>query len=118
MKATFFKGAVVGGIAGAICAAGTVALAGTGIGGVFNLGGDNTVNGQTQLRGNTGGNPQLRVNNQQERTPPSACSASTRPQAARPSASRARPPRARRRDRRLRPGDLGDSADDSAAVRE
>lgn len=65
MKATFVKGALVGGIAGAVMAAGTVALAGTGIGGVFNLGVDNTVNGQTLLRGNTGGNPQLRVNNQQ-----------------------------------------------------
>ena len=56
---------MIGGIAGAICAAGTVALAGTGIGGVFNLGVENTVDGQTQLRGNTGGNPQLRVTNQQ-----------------------------------------------------
>jgi hypothetical protein len=65
MKATFFKGAVVGGIAGALCAAATVALAGTGIGGIFNLGVDNTVDGQTLLRGNTGSNPQLRVNNQQ-----------------------------------------------------
>ncbi len=65
MKPTFFKGAVAGGIAGALCAAATVALAGTGINGIFNLGVDNSVDGQTQLRGNTGGNPQLRVNNQQ-----------------------------------------------------
>jgi hypothetical protein len=64
MKPTFFKGAVVGGIAGAMCAAATVAVAGTGINGIFNLGVDNTVDAQTLLRGNTG-NPQLRVNNQQ-----------------------------------------------------
>ena len=65
MKPTFFKGAVAGGIAGALCAAATVALAGTGINGIFNLGVDNSVDGQTLLHGNTGSNPQLRVNNQQ-----------------------------------------------------
>ena len=65
MSATSLKAAVIGGIAGAVMAGRTVALAGSGVGGVFNLGVDNTVDGQTELRGNTGGNPQLRVNNQQ-----------------------------------------------------
>ena len=64
MKPTF-KGIVLGATTGVLTLAATAALAGTGIGGVFNLGVDNTVDGQTQLRGNTGGNPQLRVNNQQ-----------------------------------------------------
>ena len=64
MSATL-KAALIGGIAGAVMAVGSVAVAGTGIGGVFNLGADNTVNGQTQLRGNIGGNSQLRVVNQE-----------------------------------------------------
>jgi len=65
MSTGSLKAAVIGGIAGAVMAVGTVALAGNGVGGVFNLGVDNTVDGQTQLHGSTGGNPQLRVNNQQ-----------------------------------------------------
>ena len=65
MSTGMLKAAVIGGIAGAVMAIGTAAIAGTGIGGIFNLGVDNTVDGQTQLHGNTGGNPQLRVNNQQ-----------------------------------------------------
>jgi hypothetical protein len=62
MKPTFFKGALVGGIAGAVMAAGTAALAGTGVGGVFNLGQPNTVNGTSSLAGATAG-PQLKVQN-------------------------------------------------------
>src|SRR5436190_12316900 len=63
MKPTFFKGALVGGLAGAVMAAGTVALAGSGLGGVFNLGQVNSVDGQTILSGNPGGNPQLKLVN-------------------------------------------------------
>jgi hypothetical protein len=39
------------------------AIAGTGVGGVFNLGQTNTVDAQTILNGNPGGNAQLRVQN-------------------------------------------------------
>lgn len=39
------------------------ALAGSGVGGVFNLGQTNTVDAETILNGNAGGNPQLRVQN-------------------------------------------------------
>jgi hypothetical protein len=60
----FMKGAVVGGIAGAFVAAAAIALAGTGVGGIFNLGQDNVVNAQTSLRGAAAGNVQLRVENQ------------------------------------------------------
>jgi hypothetical protein len=41
----------------------TSALAGSGIGGVFNLGQQNTVDAQSSLSGNAAANPQLRVNN-------------------------------------------------------
>jgi hypothetical protein len=59
----FAKGAAVGGIAGAFVAAATIALAGTGVGGVFNLGQENTVNAQSTLRGSVAGSAQLRVEN-------------------------------------------------------
>ena len=59
----FSKGAAIGGIAGAFVAASTIALAGTGIGGVFNLGQENTVNAQTSLKGSVSSNAQLRVEN-------------------------------------------------------
>ena len=39
------------------------ALGGSGVGGVFNLGQTNTVDAQSQLIGNVGGNPELRVEN-------------------------------------------------------
>src|SRR5262249_36498436 len=41
----------------------TTALAGSGVGGVFNLGQVNSVDAQTTLSGNAGGNPQLKVVN-------------------------------------------------------
>jgi hypothetical protein len=53
----------VGGIAGAFVAIAAIALAGTGVGGVFNLGQENTVNAQTSLKGAVAGNAQLRVEN-------------------------------------------------------
>jgi hypothetical protein len=59
----FAKGAAVGGIIGVFVAAAAIALAGTGVGGIFNLGQENTVNAQTSLKGAVAGNAQLRVEN-------------------------------------------------------
>jgi hypothetical protein len=64
MSSSFLKGAVVGLVCAVLGGAGTLALAGSGVGGVFNLGVLNTVDAQTQLRGTTGA-PQLLVTNQQ-----------------------------------------------------
>ena len=61
-KATFVKGIALGVIVGALTATSTAALAGTGVGGVFNLGATNTVNATTTLQGTTKGQ-QLRVAN-------------------------------------------------------
>jgi hypothetical protein len=66
MKAMFFKGVVLGAIVSIVTLAGSVALAGTGIGGIFNLGVTNTVNNPTTLTGNStaaAGKPQLQVTN-------------------------------------------------------
>lgn len=68
MNRNTVKAAVVGGIAGAFIAAGTAALAGTGVGGVFNLGQSNTVNVATKLSGTTSG-PQLQVSNSNANEP-------------------------------------------------
>jgi hypothetical protein len=62
MHGSFLKGAVVG-LVCAVIGGATVALAGSGIGGVFNLGQANTVDAQTQLSGATAGSAQLQVNN-------------------------------------------------------
>ena len=51
MGGTFFKGALAGGIGAALVLATGAALAGTGIGGVFNLGQTNTVNETSALTG-------------------------------------------------------------------
>jgi len=62
MRPTFFKGALVGGLgAGALLAA-TAALAGSGIGGIFNLGQTNTVDATSRLNG-TAANAMLDVAN-------------------------------------------------------
>jgi hypothetical protein len=63
VKPSFFKGAVVGGIAGSVMAAATIAVAGTGVGAVFNLGQTNTVNATSSLSGSVTDAPQLRVTN-------------------------------------------------------
>jgi hypothetical protein len=60
MRASFLKGAVVGLVCAVVASASTLALAGSGIGGVFNLGVTNTVDAQTALKGSTAA-PQLRV---------------------------------------------------------
>jgi Phage Tail Collar Domain len=61
MGGSFLKGAVVG-LVCAVVGGATVALAGSGINGVFNLGVSNSVNAQTRLSGSTSG-AQLRVDN-------------------------------------------------------
>ncbi|MDX6512590.1 MAG: hypothetical protein QOE36_2094 [Gaiellaceae bacterium] len=59
----FLKGAFVGGIGATLVLMGSSALAGTGIGGVFNLGQSNTVNHASVLAGATGGDQLDVVNN-------------------------------------------------------
>jgi hypothetical protein len=50
---SFLRGSAVGGVAAALVLGATAALAGNGVGGVFNLGEQNTVNESTSLRGAT-----------------------------------------------------------------
>jgi hypothetical protein len=61
-KRTFLQGTVTGAVVAGVALASTAAFAGGGIGGVFNLGRANTVNGQTTLQGSTNGQ-QLRITN-------------------------------------------------------
>jgi hypothetical protein len=58
----FLKGAMAGGVGAAVVMVATAAVAGTGIGGVFNLGKSNTVNAMTSLTGSTSG-AQLGITN-------------------------------------------------------
>ncbi|HEV8421550.1 MAG TPA: hypothetical protein VGR13_09370 [Actinomycetota bacterium] len=53
MRRSFLKGALVGGLSGAIVMVSTAGLAGSGIGAVFNLGRTNRVNAQSTLKGST-----------------------------------------------------------------
>src|SRR6185369_6774389 len=62
MRSGFLKGAVLGAVVCGVTVMSTAAFAGTGIGGVFNLGRTNTINGSTVLQGSTRGQ-QLRVVN-------------------------------------------------------
>jgi len=62
MKPKFLHGVVLGAVVGGMTLVSTAALAGTTVGGVFNLGRVNTVNASTVLRGSTNGQ-QLRVAN-------------------------------------------------------
>jgi hypothetical protein len=62
MKAKFLKGALLGAIASGLTVGSAAAFAGSGIGGVFNLGKANTVDATTTLQGSTNG-PQARVVN-------------------------------------------------------
>jgi hypothetical protein len=62
MKAKFLKGALLGAIVSGLTVGSAAAFAGSGIGGVFNLGKANTVNATTALQGSTDGQ-QLRVVN-------------------------------------------------------
>ena len=62
MQTRVLKGVVLGAVVFGMTVVSTAALAGTGIGGVFNLGATNTVNAPTVLQGSTSGQ-QLRVVN-------------------------------------------------------
>lgn len=55
MATQFVKGAVIGAVTSSVLLISTVAVAGTGIGAVFNLGQKNTVNAQSTLTGATSG---------------------------------------------------------------
>jgi hypothetical protein len=63
MRSGFLKGVVMGAVVCGITVMSTAAFAGTGIGGVFNLGSTNTVNGSTVLQGSTRGHQLSVVNN-------------------------------------------------------
>jgi hypothetical protein len=60
---TFLKGAFAGGVGATAVLAATTAIAGTGVGAVFNLGKTNSVNATTALTGATAGGAQLAVEN-------------------------------------------------------
>lgn len=62
MARELVKGAVVGAITSSILLVSTAAVAGTGVGGVFNLGKTNKVNAQSTLTGSTSGK-NLQINN-------------------------------------------------------
>ncbi|HEX8102196.1 MAG TPA: hypothetical protein VF533_06280 [Solirubrobacteraceae bacterium] len=59
---SFWKGAMAGGVGAAVMTSATAALAGTGIGAVFNLGQTNTVNARSTLDGSVD-DAQLAVGN-------------------------------------------------------
>ena len=58
----FFSGVVIGAVVSMVTLTASVALAGTGVGGIFNLGKTNSVNARTTLSGSTAGR-QLQVSN-------------------------------------------------------
>ena len=62
MRASFSKCVVLGAAMSMLALVASTAVAGTGIGGIFNLGQSNTVNGTSGLSGSTAG-PQLNVAN-------------------------------------------------------
>ena len=62
MKATFYKGTVLGAVVSMLVLVASTAVAGTGIGGIFNLGQSNTVNATSSLSGASTG-AQLQVTN-------------------------------------------------------
>ena len=62
MKPTFYKGIVLGAAVSVLVLVASAAVAGTGVGGIFNLGVSNTVNGTSALSGVTPG-AQLQVAN-------------------------------------------------------
>ena len=55
MRRPFLKGALVGGLCGSLVLVASAALAGSGIGGVFNLGVKNSVNATSTLVGRSAG---------------------------------------------------------------
>jgi len=63
MQSKYLRGFVAGAVAGALALSGTAALAGSGIGGVFNLGQANTTTGTTSLTGGSSSASTLKVIN-------------------------------------------------------
>lgn len=59
MRSDLFKGVVLGAAVAAVLMAATAAVAGTGVGAVFNLGKTNRVNAQSTLRGTTASSARL-----------------------------------------------------------
>jgi hypothetical protein len=64
MKPTFFKGAALGAATSVLVLLAASALAGTGVGDVFNLGQTNSVDATSSLQGTLSGGAQLQVTNQ------------------------------------------------------
>jgi hypothetical protein len=62
MRATFLRGVVLGSVTAALVLSASAALAGTGVGGIFNLGKTNTVDQSSSLTGSSSGS-QLVVSN-------------------------------------------------------
>jgi hypothetical protein len=62
MRRDLFAGIVIGAVVSAVVSTGVAAVAGTGIGGVFNLAETNAVNAETTLQGSTTGSNLLIVN--------------------------------------------------------
>jgi len=63
MRGMFFRGVVLGSITSVLVVSASVALAGSGVGGIFNLGKSNSVNKTSSLTGSTPGATQLVVSN-------------------------------------------------------
>jgi hypothetical protein len=63
MNRSFLKGCAVGAVCVLVGGISTLALAGSGVGGVFNLGVSNSVDAQTKLTGAAAGTAQLQVSN-------------------------------------------------------
>ena len=63
MRGMFLRGVVVGSVTAALVLSASAALAGTGVGGIFNLGQSNTVNATSSLSGSTSTGAQLSVSN-------------------------------------------------------
>src|SRR5690348_5723411 len=63
MSGSFVKGVVLGAVVSVLTMGAASAVAGTGVGDVFNLGTTNTVDAINVLTGSVGGNSELRVDN-------------------------------------------------------
>jgi len=63
MRGMFFRGVVLGSVTSVLVVSASVALAGSGVGGIFNLGKSNSVNKTSSLTGSTPGATQLVVSN-------------------------------------------------------
>ena len=102
----FLKGAAAGGVGAAVVMTATVALAGSGVGGIFNLGQGNTVGATTAPSGSTAG-PQLQVGNGYTSTDAAATALKARRHAEQQSADRDQWDRAGHQPQRRPRGRLG-----------